>query len=616
MEAAEPKLEVGTPLTVEELLQISIFQGAPKPLLEKNQGAVVRRHYAKGEIICREGEQGSTAFYILKGTAQVTINTPFTHLKTKPTSRWGKLINRMTSLFVDRKEDPRPQDTISYIPIDAPVDLAYQNPVATLKSGDLFGEMTCLSFYPRSATVTAAENCEMLEMLQNILQICQRNPQFKKQLDDTYRERALVTHLKSVPLFRTVTDDYLKTLKTKVTLQSFEPGSTIFSEGDVADALYLVRIGFVKVTKAFPGGEMVLSYLPRGSFFGEMGILGALPDEKRRSLRVPVHIPAKLDLGNQTEPLATTIVNLSNHGALLEMTQPPEIQKGVLQFSISIEGAVMHVTVAVRRTEKKEDTTTAIGVEFENLTEVQRNQIRQIYQQAAPPGIRTASCMALDHVELVRVGHAEMKEMMRAFPEVSEQMKRTAEGRESANRYLMNVPRDIPLDDFLDHGLIQAQNLLILDLNKCTRCDACTEACAATHDGVTRLIREGLRYDNYLVATSCRQCMDPLCMVGCPVGSIRRKDSLEIIIEDWCIGCGLCARNCPYGNINMHPFQALEEDHKNPGVMKAVTKKKATTCDLCTELAEPSCVYACPHDAAHRVDPKEFFGFHPGGKQP
>ena len=45
-------------------------------------------------------------------------------------------------------------------------------------------------------------------------------------------------------------------------------------------------------------------------------------------------------------------------------------------------------------------------------------------------------------------------------------------------------------------------------------------------------MREGLRFDKYLVATSCRQCRDPLCMVGCPVGSIRRRNSLEIIIEE------------------------------------------------------------------------------------
>jgi len=41
------------------------------------------------------------------------------------------------------------------IPIDASVDLAYGNPVAELGPGDLFGEMTCMNFYPRSATVRA-----------------------------------------------------------------------------------------------------------------------------------------------------------------------------------------------------------------------------------------------------------------------------------------------------------------------------------------------------------------------------------------------------------------------------------------------------------------------------
>ena len=118
----------------------------------------------------------------------------------------------------------------------------------------------------------------------------------------------------------------------------------------------------------------------------------------------------------------------------------------------------------------------------------------------------------------------------------------------------MPATENVPLDDFLNQGLMEAQSLLVLDLEKCTRCDECVKACADAHDGVTRLVREGLRFDKYLVATSCRSCRDPLCMVGCPVGSIRRRGSLEIIIEDWCIGCGLCARNCPYGNINMHPF--------------------------------------------------------------
>jgi Fe-S-cluster-containing hydrogenase component 2 len=96
-------------------------------------------------------------------------------------------------------------------------------------------------------------------------------------------------------------------------------------------------------------------------------------------------------------------------------------------------------------------------------------------------------------------------------------------------------------------------------------------------------------------------------MVGCPVGSIRRRNSLEVIIEDWCIGCGLCANNCPYGNINLHPFPVEVDDPAHPDRKIASVRVKATSCDLCHDHAEPSCVYACPHDAAHRVNPPEFF---------
>ena len=117
---------------------------------------------------------------------------------------------------------------------------------------------------------------------------------------------------------------------------------------------------------------------------------------------------------------------------------------------------------------------------------------------------------------------------------------------------LLGRVQQASLSTFLEQELMQGQNLLLLDLNKCTRCDECVKACVATHDdGVTRLVRDGLRFENFLVATSCRACMDPLCMTRCPVGSIRRKDTLDIVIEDWCIGCGNCATDCPYGNINV-----------------------------------------------------------------
>ena len=106
--------------------------------------------------------------------------------------------------------------------------------------------------------------------------------------------------------------------------------------------------------------------------------------------------------------------------------------------------------------------------------------------------------------------------------------------------------------------------------------------------------------------------MDPYCLVGCPVDAIHRDgDSLEIAIEDYCIGCGLCADNCPYGNINMHGFPKQEVDASGKlktvyqeveGKKMPVVQQRATTCDLCRSVdGKPSCVYACPHEAAFRM---------------
>jgi Fe-S-cluster-containing hydrogenase component 2 len=226
----------------------------------------------------------------------------------------------------------------------------------------------------------------------------------------------------------------------------------------------------------------------------------------------------------------------------------------------------------------------------------------------APPGVRTATCSALDHVDLVRIAGDDFRHILDLFPEIREHLIAVAvkylEDDERNRRQVQTVP----LGEFLGQGLMNAQSLLVLDLERCTRCDECTKACADAHDGVTRLIREGLRFDKFLVASSCRSCLDPYCMVGCPVGSIRRRNSREIIIEDWCIGCGKCAQNCPYGNINMHPFPTGEKvaDPNDAGRTVAVVQQKATTCDLCADLdGQPSCVYACPHDAAFRMTGKE-----------
>jgi Fe-S-cluster-containing hydrogenase component 2 len=51
----------------------------------------------------------------------------------------------------------------------------------------------------------------------------------------------------------------------------------------------------------------------------------------------------------------------------------------------------------------------------------------------------------------------------------------------------------------------------------------------------------------------------------------------------------------------------MTDDPLRSGRKTAVVREKATTCDLSRELREPACVYACPHDAAIRVEPVKFF---------
>ncbi len=100
-------------------------------------------------------------------------------------------------------------------------------------------------------------------------------------------------------------------------------------------------------------------------------------------------------------------------------------------------------------------------------------------------------------------------------------------------------------------GVIQADALLVMDLDLCIKCDECVKACESLH-GESRLIRNGIQLGKYLVPSACRHCDDPKCMNSCPTGAIKRRPEGEIYFQyDMCIGCGNCAIACPYDNIAM-----------------------------------------------------------------
>ncbi len=162
------------------------------------------------------------------------------------------------------------------------------------------------------------------------------------------------------------------------------------------------------------------------------------------------------------------------------------------------------------------------------------------------------------------------------------------------------------IETLVQRRLINGEQAMLINLDRCTRCDDCVRACADAHDGNPRFIRQGPIVGNHMIAHACMHCTDPVCMIGCPTGAIAREHGSGVVnINDrTCIGCGTCAQSCPYDNIRMvevfdREQRQLVDDNQLPII-------KATKCDLCVDQSGgPACQNACPHDALVRLNMRE-----------
>ena len=144
---------------------------------------------------------------------------------------------------------------------------------------------------------------------------------------------------------------------------------------------------------------------------------------------------------------------------------------------------------------------------------------------------------------------------------------------------------------------------MVIDLDRCTRCDDCVRACASTHDNNPRFLRHGPSAGRLMIANACMHCADPVCMIGCPTGAIHRESFAgQVVINPaTCIGCKSCFTNCPYDAIRMVEARDERGELLVDQEMKPIAK--ATKCDLCVENhGGPSCERACPHGALTRMN--------------
>ena len=167
-----------------------------------------------------------------------------------------------------------------------------------------------------------------------------------------------------------------------------------------------------------------------------------------------------------------------------------------------------------------------------------------------------------------------------------------------------------------------SQKGFFINSELCTGCRTCTVACCdAKNLPVGLHIRRVTEYEGgtwkrerggtwrqdvfaYYVSQGCNECTDPACVKVCPTGAHmkRQEDGLVIIDESKCIGCGACAKACPYG--------APQLD---------VKARKMRKCDGCVERTsrgmQPVCVEACVQRAIEFGDIDELMRKHPGCEQ-
>ncbi|WP_380878226.1 hypothetical protein ACFB49_16120 [Sphingomonas sp. DBB INV C78] len=389
--------------------------------------------------------------------------------------------------------------------------------------GSIFGEVGLISGRRRGATIRAAEDSILVEVSRTAaLKLMASNPGAKRVVTRISTERQLLQMFGSG-----LTSDDLTEVTNTAKVESVSAGKTIINEGDDGCDIFVIRVGSMVVEKNIGGKPVFLSYLPAGSYVGEMAV---------------------------------------------------------------IDGAKRNATV---RAAIKSEVIRLDGEAFRRLLDAKPDLLAKAKKDMA------------------------QRQDLNAFVEAKK------------DSFSSVVDMYSSVANFLvEQGVGEATDVLLIDENLCVGCDNCEKACADSHEGLSRLDREaGRTFAHLHVPTSCRHCEHPHCMADCPPNAIHRGPDGEVFINDTCIGCGNCQRNCPYGVIRMdkvppkkpsllswflfgkgpgpgEPSHEWAYKNAEPGVEKA---KRAIKCDMCSGIeGGPACVRACPTGAAIRVAPEEF----------
>ena len=192
-----------------------------------------------------------------------------------------------------------------YVVLEGTVDMRIRSvggadiTIATLSSGDYFGEQALLpgSSGKRNASVHSLTATRLFQISkQDVLLGVDADPQYRPTTDDlataSEEERVRLT-LRSVRLFRSLTDDDFETILGWTDIVPYEPGELVLHEWDVGDNMYVVMEGTIEIFVDDDAGNSVsIAELSLGHYFGEQALLPQ--GSGRRNANVRAKDSAKL----------------------------------------------------------------------------------------------------------------------------------------------------------------------------------------------------------------------------------------------------------------------------------------------------------------------------------
>jgi CRP-like cAMP-binding protein/thioredoxin reductase/Fe-S-cluster-containing hydrogenase component 2 len=442
-------------------------------------------------------------------------------------------------------------------------------------------------------------------------------------IDFLYQRQALLKSLNLVQLRGLLRDSEIRRR---------DSGDVIFRRNDFSNSFFFILAGTLSIHVQYPDGKRAEFTLGPGEFFGEIGLLSG----RRRSgtaiagagcvlMEAPQRSMLKLldsapDVQRQLDQVALRRALASCFGTALAEAQVIELVKGAEERNFSTGEPLFHqgdpadglywirrgsVTIS-HRIKDKEVVAAYLAA---------GNYVGEMALISGQP--RSATVRAAAPTETVLLQASHFRAMVDRNPEVRKDLttryfaglQTVSASKEGGNSALVEF--------LVARGGGEATDMLLIDYERCIRCDNCEQACAQVHEGVSLLDRRaGQTFGNIHVPASCRHCEHPRCMKDCPPDAIRRSPQGEIYISDTCIGCGNCREHCPYGVIQMgapQPFRRpslLDVFLGRKPVMHSAAggaEKKALKCDMCIGLiGGAACVRECPTGAARRIGPGEF----------